>query len=199
MPDWGVAMSTYPGEQESGDCYLVREAGDAVLLAVVDALGHGEEAAEVGRTAAAALTDRVDRPLVELVRRCHEALAGSRGAAVTLASLQAGALTWLAVGNVEGVLTRPDGRPRYVVQRGGVVGSRLPALQVDTEEVAAGDVLLLATDGIDPGFASVVDATGLPDRAQAIAGEVHRKFATGGDDALVLATRIGTEANRPYG
>lgn len=190
MPDWGVAMSPYPGEQRSGDSYLVRESGDAVVFAVVDALGHGDEAAHVGRTAVAALAGRIDRPLVEAVEICHQGLHGSRGAALTVASLQAGVLTWLAVGNVEGVLARTDGRRSYVVQRGGVVGSRLPALHVATEDVDAGDVLLLATDGIAPRFAGAVEAATLPGSAQAIAGEVHREFATGGDDALVLAARF---------
>lgn len=190
MPDWGVAMSPHPGERQSGDAYLVRESGDAVVLGVVDALGHGDEAAEVAHAAVAALAERVDRPLVELVGRCHDALGGSRGAALTVASVAAGAVTWLAVGNVEGVLARRDGRRGYVVQRGGVVGSRLPALRVGTEQAADGDVLLLATDGVAPRFADAVDATALPESAQAVASEVHREFATGDDDALVLAARF---------
>lgn len=199
MPDWGVAMSSYPGEQRSGDSYLVRESRDAVVFAVVDALGHGDEAADVGRTAVAALAGLVDRPLSEAVEGCHQGLRGSRGAALTVASLRAGVLTWLAVGNVEGVLANPDGRRHYVVQRGGVVGSRLPALHVATEDVEAGDVLLLATDGVEPRFAGAVEATALPVSAQAIAGEVHRRFATGGDDALVLAARFTADDSAPSG
>lgn len=199
MPDWGVAMSPHPGEQRSGDTYLVRESGDRVVFAVVDALGHGDEAAAVGRTAVAALAGRVDRPLVEAVETCHQGLHGSRGAALTVASLRAGVLTWLAVGDVEGVLARPDGRRHYVVQRGGVVGSRLPALHVGTQEVAAGDVLLLATDGVAPRFAGALEASALPESAQAIAGEVHREFATGDDDALVLAARFTADHSASFG
>lgn len=199
MPDWGVAMSLHPGEQRSGDTYLVRESGEAAVFAVVDALGHGDEAADVGRTAVAALAGHVDRPLVEAVESCHQGLRGSRGAALTVASLQAGVLTWLAVGNVEGVLAHPDGRRHYVVQRGGVVGSRLPALHVATQDVAAGDVLLLATDGVEPRFAGAVEATALPESAQTIAGEVHREFATGGDDAMVLAARFTADDSASFG
>lgn len=192
-PDWGVASSPHPGEQECGDTYLVCQTGGSVFVAVVDALGHGHEAAEVSRAAVAALSHHVDRPLVEVVEACHQALRGSRGVALTTASLGAGSVTWLAVGNVEGVLARRDGRRRYVVQRGGVVGDRLPALQVATEGVTAGDVLVLATDGVAPGFAGAVDADALPDAPQAIASEVHRVFATGDDDALVLAARFAIE------
>lgn len=191
--DWGVVSSPHPGEQECGDTYLVCQVGGSVLVAVIDALGHGSEAAEVSRAAVAALAHHVDRPLVEVVEACHESLRGSRGVALTLVSVGPACLTWLAVGNVEGVLARRDGRRAYVVQRGGVVGDRLPALRVATQEVGAGDVLMLATDGVAPGFAGAVDAGTLPDAPQAIASEVHRAFATGGDDALVLATRFVTE------
>ena len=61
-------------------------------------------------------------------------------------------MTWLGVGNVEGVLIRADTRAtpaaESVLLRGGVVGYQLPALQASVVPVSRGDLLILATDGI---------------------------------------------------
>jgi negative regulator of sigma-B (phosphoserine phosphatase) len=192
--DWGVASSPHPGEQQSGDACLVRPVGAAVLVAVVDALGHGDEAAEVSRTAVAALGERAGEPLVDIVRGCHRALRGSRGVTLALASFHAGGMTWLAVGNVEALLVRRGGGRRFVVQRPGIVGDRLPPLRAATEDVRAGDVLVLATDGIRPAFATAAGAGGRCEPPETAAGRLHRGFASGSDDALVLVARVTAES-----
>ena len=43
--DTGVATLPLPGEPESGDLSLVKRIGSGTLVAVVDGLGHGQEAA----------------------------------------------------------------------------------------------------------------------------------------------------------
>ena len=68
-------------------------------------------------------------PVDELVRRCHEA-ARTRGAVISLASFDAsGTMTWLGVGNVEGLLVRGDTerskRSRCAAAR---LGTMLPPL-----------------------------------------------------------------------
>jgi len=63
-----------PGQAESGDLSLSKRVGKGTLIAVVDGLGHGEDAASAAHAAVGAL-DRYSRePLTDLVRRCHEAL-----------------------------------------------------------------------------------------------------------------------------
>src|ERR1051325_12038793 len=49
--DWGVAASALPGQAQSGDSHLVKAVATGVLVAVVDGLGHGTEAATAARTA----------------------------------------------------------------------------------------------------------------------------------------------------
>src|SRR5438309_1387114 len=102
--DWGVATLAHAGEKESGDLHLVKQVGRGVLVAAVDGLGHGAEAAAAARAAVAALDRYAEESLSPLVRRCHEALAGSRGVVMSLAYLGGvqPSLTWLGVGNVEG-------------------------------------------------------------------------------------------------
>jgi len=45
VPGWGLAAMPLAGESESGDCCVVKAFDKGVLVAVVDALGHGREAA----------------------------------------------------------------------------------------------------------------------------------------------------------
>ena len=50
--EWGVASQAYPGETSSGDSWLVKELPEGILVAVVDALGHGGEAAPAAQKVA---------------------------------------------------------------------------------------------------------------------------------------------------
>ena len=68
-------------------------------------------------------------------------------------------MTWLGVGNVQGVLMRADAQKGSVQEvlllRGGVVGSQLPALQAAVLPIAKGDTLVFATDGVRGEFVKV--------------------------------------------
>jgi len=102
----------------------------------------------------------------------------------------AGSMTWLGVGNVEGVLLHADaaGRPARtnLVTRGGIVGSELPRLRAQVCTVVPGDTVILATDGIKEHFAE-----GLPRDAspQQLADHILARYGKGTDDALVLVAR----------
>jgi hypothetical protein len=187
--EWAVASRPAPGEELSGDVAVVAPAGDCTLVAAVDALGHGPEAARAAATAASVLEGFAAEDVVSLVRRCHDALRGTRGAAISAASFSASArtLTWLGVGNVEGRLVRGAGRAEDVMLRGGVAGDLLPPLTPATLAVARGDVLAFATDGIDGRFADALDVSGTPQR---IADRILAEHGKAVDDALVVVARF---------
>jgi negative regulator of sigma-B (phosphoserine phosphatase) len=189
--DFGWAGAALAGEPVSGDAHVVAGFDDGALVAVVDGLGHGPEAAAASREAARILAERAAEPLHLLVQRCHEALRATRGAVMSLASFQrGGSMTWLGVGNVEGILLRggqAPGRSREAITpRGGVVGYQLPALRPAALAVAPGDTLVLATDGIRSGFVADLEAEQSP---QALAESILRGHARGTDDALVVVAR----------
>ena len=198
--EWAVCSSAYPGERRSGDASLVLATTTGVLVAVVDGLGHGEEAADVAELALASLRETAGRSLVACLSSCHEALRGSRGAAITLAALDAhhGLLTWVAVGNVEAAVVTRQGhrsgatRRWSVPLRGGVVGDRLPPLRESTVPLAAGDTLVAATDGVGPAFLDDVDLSPSP---PALSRRLHRGHARSDDDALVLVARWAAGSN----
>jgi negative regulator of sigma-B (phosphoserine phosphatase) len=186
--EWAVAERPFPGEPWSGDAYVVRPAPGGGLIAVIDGVGHGPEAARAARVAAALLEASAGEPVDELVRRCHEELRTTRGAVMSVASVGARSLTWLGVGNVEGVLVRigPPPTREALLLRGGTVGYRLPPLRPETLATAPGDLLVLGTDGLKTRFIAE------PKPGEAPGAVVRRILSVHGrpdDDALVLAAR----------
>src|SRR2546421_418276 len=192
--DWGVAASALPGQTQSGDLHLVKSVPTGVLLAVVDGLGHGADAATAARTAVATLDEHASESVLALLQRCHWALKGTRGVVMSLAfaDRQQHALTWVGVGNVECMLFHAAGalssRPARasLVTRGGIVGSELPQVRAQVLPLAAGDLLIFATDGIRDAFS---DGLQLETPPQQLAELILSQHGKGTDDALVLVAR----------
>lgn len=188
----GVASWSLTAGHQSGDLHLVKPFPNGTLVAVVDALGHGPEAATVARLAIATLEGQPHESVVALMMRCHQALRATRGAVMSLASFdeQQGVMTWMGVGNVEAVLVAADGRGaperHSLLLRGGVVGDRLPRLQPTTLPLGRGDLLILATDGIRANFVEGLRPGQTP---QEVADHILARYAKQTDDALVLAVR----------
>src|SRR5436190_181140 len=104
--EWGVAQLTLPGEHECGDRYLVEPFEGGALVALVDALGHGSEAARAAEAAVVTLGRNAKESLEVLLQRCHAGIRGTRGATISLALFdwRQRTMTWLGIGNVVGVL-----------------------------------------------------------------------------------------------
>jgi negative regulator of sigma-B (phosphoserine phosphatase) len=192
---WGVAgLALENGE--SGDLSLVLPRTAGALFAVIDGLGHGPAAEQAAKEAANVLAAHPDAPLIELVERCHEGLRHTRGAVMSIAALdeRAQVLEWVGVGNVEGVVRHANaasGRSKSaLILSGGVIGYRLPPIRVRTVPLLPGDLIVLATDGVDVDFTNDVDLGLGP---QALAESLLMRFGKPTDDALVLVVRYREE------
>jgi negative regulator of sigma-B (phosphoserine phosphatase) len=191
--EWGVASRPLPGEASSGDAHIVQASGEAIVVGVLDALGHGDEAAATARIATDTLSRYAGEPIVSLIQRCHHALIGTRGAVLSLASFDLAecSMTWLGVGDVEGllVLADPGAVPAQVTLTtlGGIVGGRMPPTRPWVIPVSHGDTLIFTTDGIRNGVATGLYPTGSP---QLIADHVLARGFKGTDDGLVLVARV---------
>jgi hypothetical protein len=187
--DWGIARRSRPREATCGDVGVVSFFPGGALVAAVDGLGHGPEAAQAADTAAEVVRSLAREDLVALVERCHHALEQTRGVAMSVASYSASAktMTWLGIGNVEGrLVTVSSPGSRSLRLQSGVTGHELPALAPATVRIRRGDVLLFATDGIEPAFGDSLDASG---SAQEIADRIFAEHWKASDDALVLVSR----------
>lgn len=188
---YGSARRPLPGQHRCGDRAVVAPAQGGTMLAVIDGLGHGPEAAHAADTAADSLLAGAGAgtPTLELMRDCHRALRRTRGAAVAVAMVAAANLEWLSVGNVSGALvSRASRAVNRLPNRGGIVGLRLPRLQSAVASFEAGDLLVGYTDGMaDTVVADVFPTADLP----ALATSLLDRHAQERDDALVLVARCG--------
>jgi len=189
----GVAERALVGEYRSGDrAVLVAYRGGA-LVGAIDGLGHGGDAADAAAVAAEVIAANPNEEPAQLIADCHRALSRTRGAVMTLAWFDlegAARLSWTGVGNVEGRLVHATAGPGTPTEgaftKGGVVGYNLPSIRVTSAELLVGDVMVLATDGIDSGFAQAIAEGG---SAQAIADRILAGHGKEGDDALVVVVR----------
>ncbi|HEX6810689.1 MAG TPA: ATP-binding SpoIIE family protein phosphatase [Planctomycetota bacterium] len=188
----GVAACAMQGQAASADRYLVLQRRRDYLLAVIDGVGHGAEAEFASELATRALRESPEGSLESLLALCHARLRATRGVVMSLASIDArqGQLSWIGVGNVNGVLFKNviNARQpaRSLVQRGGVVGHTLPPLRGETIGMERGDTLVLATDGVASAFDQEIP---LSISAQELADRILARHGRGNDDALVLVAR----------
>lgn len=198
---FAIAEATHSSERESGDCYLAQPYSDGLLVAAVDGMGHGLEAAAAAKRAITTLASAVKESPIALVQRCHHDLKDTRGAVMTLAAfnMRQRTLTWIGVGNVEAVLFHPNGdgshRSDRALLRGGVVGYQLPSLRAEVLPLVPHDTLVLTTDGVKPEFAERLAVNGDP---QALADSILAGYRKPSDDALVVVVQyVGSEEPWP--
>jgi phosphoserine phosphatase RsbX len=188
---WGLASAALEGE--SGDLHAIVPFKGGILVAVIDGLGHGPEAAEAARAARGILEECAGDSMKLVFERCHGGIRHTRGVVMSAVSfdVQSSLMTWMGVGNVEAILVRRnrarDGAYEAVHNRGGVVGYRLPSLFSASLVVNRGDLLIMATDGIRSGFVDAVD--GDESDPDVTAARIMSDYRKASDDALVVVAR----------
>jgi len=195
--EWGIAGAARAGESVSGDLPVVRSSVSGLLVACVDGVGHGQEAALVAMSAGQVLEAGVGLPIPHLLDRCHRTLRGTRGASLLAAWFdpRAGSLTWAGVGEIFGVAVRGNARARpareILLPHPGLAGHRMPAGIASRLSIDPGDTLVLATDGVRDAFLEERWPDEEPSRlAERILARHHRPD----DDALVVAVRFRSGA-----
>ena|ERR1700730_12904185 len=192
--EWAGKARPRPGENICGDRLIAVDVnGTGALIGVLDGLGHGVDAAEAAKRGVDVLRAARAEPLDVLVRRCHRALSGTRGAAMTLAHIdfRSDMLSWVGIGNVTAdlVAKHPAGVEVRSSARlaGGIVGYRIPeTLTTQEVPIRPGDLLVIASDGIVEDHLDDIDFAA---SSLAIADHILRTHAKDNDDALVLAAR----------
>lgn len=192
--EWAASSYTLPGQTDTGDRHFIADIPEGTFIAVVDGLGHGPEAATAAERAVTAIDQSGQvKSLTDLVKHCHRALRGTRGVVMSLATYDSekNMMTWLGVGNVIGRLqryapSRSNGHENLVL-RSGVVGHELPSLRSMSVPVARGDVMVMATDGVDQDFLDCVDPMM---HVEQIVETVLANHCKTTDDALVFAIRF---------
>lgn len=190
MLDIGVAALTLPGQDECGDRHVVASFAGGVLVAAVDGVGHGAEAAKAAKIAADVLKSHPDEALVSLIKRCHEKLRGTRGVVMSVASFNhtEKIMTWAGTGNVQGKLLSPDifFPSQTLLLSVGTLGHQLAPVYPTILSIKSGDTLVFFTDGIREDFDWHLNLKQPPQR---LADAILARAARQTDDALVLVGR----------
>ena len=179
------------GQRVSGDTAWVRELEDCLFLAIVDVLGHGEEAHELTPVIEAYLERAAGRHVAGVMNGLHERLRGTRGAAAGLCAIDTarGSLEYVGVGNT--AIRRfgsGEGETR-LVSLDGVLGQNMRTLRPQTLALEPGDLVLLYTDGVSDRFTSA-SYPGLAYHEPAdVTRRVIERFGKGHDDAACIALR----------
>jgi anti-sigma regulatory factor (Ser/Thr protein kinase) len=195
LVDVGAVCLPIDGETVCGDGWAVVQTAERAVILLVDGLGHGASAAEAADVAIERFRTLVARSPREIVTELHEALRGTRGAALAVADVTAapdGATVRLCgVGNTVATLVS-EGSPRALPSMNGTAGLQVRAMQEFTQPWTAGTMLVLHTDGITTRWRA--DAyRGILARDPAIlAAALQRDHTRGRDDATVLAFRLRT-------
>jgi anti-sigma regulatory factor (Ser/Thr protein kinase) len=191
-PAWGGVSLPVKGEQECGDHWAVIRHGEQITMLVADGLGHGPVAAAAARAAVGCFRERFDLNLEELMRRLHEALLATRGAAAALAriDLMEKQVDYVGVGNIAGTLFS-SGAVRKMVSHNGTVGHNMRKVQQFRYPFQGTPLVLMHSDGLQTSW-SLHRYPGLISRHPTlIAAALYRDFARGRDDVTVVAAGGG--------
>jgi negative regulator of sigma-B (phosphoserine phosphatase) len=192
--EWAVASKPIPGEAVLGDAYLVAARTHGALLAVADGLGHGPEAAAAAERAVGTMKMAADEDIQSLLRRCDLALKQTRGAVLSLATIdfETDTLDWAGIGNVSGILLRRSVERgtthRRLAPMPGVLGDKVRTPRTESNPLYDGDMLVFVTDGIVHSFSDNLEPL-MSAPTQRIAQHILEQHWRGTDDALVLVVR----------
>ena len=187
---YGVVHLPKPGKRVSGDAYLFLEDTDSTLVALIDGLGSGEAANLAATRAQACVASSSTAPLIELLKRCHQALHGTRGAVMMLMRVnrREQKVSFAGVGNI-GVRVFSD-LPINPISRNGIVGYRMTSVQEFSYPYMEGDVFVLHSDGVSTRFQVEEKWVCSPSTdPQDVADEIVEHYGKDNDDVTLLVVR----------
>jgi serine phosphatase RsbU (regulator of sigma subunit) len=183
-----VASRPHPNEDISGDGWSVHWNGPNCRITVIDGLGHGPEAAQATERARDTLDANPSLAPAATIHCCHDALVGTRGAAIAVASvsLPARTVTHSAIGNVEAQCWTGQRVKRLIAHR-GIVGRTLSRAREEEIALTTPDwLLLMYSDGIRERFDLEAFPAFIQRDAQALADHILRDWSRATDDATVV-------------
>ena len=185
-----VVSEPISGEQECGDGWSLRTTMDAILLMVVDGLGHGISAAEAAREAEKIFAGTPEMSLTAILNDTHAALRKTRGAAEAIAKIEFDKkqLSFAGIGNIAASIVSPESS-RSMASHNGTLGMNIGRVQEFTCPWNDDSVLVMHSDGLATRW-DLKRYPGLWTKAPSlIAAILHRDFSRQRDDVTVLVAR----------
>jgi hypothetical protein len=181
-----------PGETVCGDAWSLSCGPTSALVLLADGLGHGPAAAAASEAAALVPAAFPAYPAAAILKEAHEALRGSRGAAVSVAAIDtlSAQLHYAGVGNIAAHVYNGDGGGRrQLVSHNGIVGSNLRKVQEFSTPWPPGSILVLHSDGLATRWDLSAYQGIFQCHPRLLAALLYRDFVRGRDDVSVVVVR----------
>lgn len=187
---FGGFSRPFKGLNICGDSFVVEEHDGGFLAAVIDGLGHGYESWVAASTAVEVIRGSMDLSVDGIVRRCHQELKVTRGAAIGVLKVDpGGAGQFCGVGNIE--VQAINGSSPSVFCLAGIVGHNLRTSKVMPVTMKPGDIYCLLSDGVSSrgNFKSC-----LPGDPESVARRIVEQWGRAHDDATAVVVGFGHSA-----
>ena len=192
LPAYGAVTVPMPGEEVSGDAWCRGAWAGGWTAMMADGLGHGPYAAEAAQAAVRCFSGSEQEPPADMLAKMHAALRPTRGAAVSIARVEAEArrVVFAGVGNVAGALFGPEATVRRMVSNNGTIGHIAKHMREFVYPIAGATLLVLASDGLLTNWRLDGYPGLLGYHPTLIAGVLYRDFNRGRDDVSILVCRL---------
>ncbi len=192
----GSMIDPIAGEEVSGDAWAAEQLGNRVVALVSDGLGHGVDAAAASAAAVEVFRERHKEPVEEITGHIHNALRGTRGAAIAVAEIDPdiGRIRFCGIGNISArVLV--GGTDRNLISHFGIAGYQARQIRAYEEAWEVGALLVMHSDGLSPSWDLRTYPGLLGHHPQLAAATVMRDTPRATDDALVLTLRVAVRSD----
>jgi len=185
----GAASRPKPGENQNGDEFIINHLSHKnTLIAVIDGLGHGKNAAIASQVAKEQIQNNQDLPLNNLMDQIHCSLKGTRGATIGIACIdqEEEQVQFCGIGNVECyVITKM--KKHNLLSSAGIVGHNIRTPRIYNKKFEYNDCLILHSDGIKSSW--YYDFNNWEKHPQCIAEEIINLHSRLTDDATFIIAR----------
>jgi serine/threonine protein phosphatase PrpC len=174
-------IRAHEAEQICGDAIRVISKENLHTVAVIDGLGHGREANRAAQAADETVRELATQPPSLILKGCHQALQGTRGAAIGIMQLKDCQGSFAGVGNVE--VRAKSRKPIKIISFPGIVGHNIRKIQEFEFIYNPGDLICMFSDGIGSRISlDEVDPKNLEESAQQLGLSYGRNY----DDASLV-------------
>lgn len=186
----GAVIVPFRGEPVCGDAWALRQVDQTAELLVADGLGHGVLAADASGAAARAFSMYGGGSPGEMVERLHEALRGTRGAALAVARIDAPGrcVQYAGIGNIAGAVVSNE-KTQFMVSHNGTAGHAARRFQQFEYALPPDGVVIMHSDGLSSSWNFKTYPGLLRRHPSVIAGVLYRDASRGRDDVCVVVWR----------
>ncbi|MCP5501029.1 MAG: SpoIIE family protein phosphatase [Leptospiraceae bacterium] len=175
------------GENKNGDIFFIKTLPEYIFFSVIDALGHGDEAALVAKKAYNFLKIFFYLPLPTIIDELHKLLNNTRGAAISICKVIPvhQAIEYIGIGNVDFKVYGSEAKVKAYNYH-GTLGMQIESNQHQTFSYNRGSTFIMYSDGIAE---HRLEQAQLRLQTQNLANYIMDTYNKKHDDATILVLR----------